>query len=357
MEETKFLINKTSVEESRLKKINWNDIKFGRVFTDHMLVMDFVDGEWQTPELVPFGNITHHPALLAIHYGQAIFEGMKAYKMDNGTPVIFRPDMNAKRFRLSAQRLGMADIPEELFEFCVEEFVSLERGWVPEGAGSSLYLRPFMYATDAYIGIKASETYRFMIIASPAVSGGVYYNAPLKVKIEETYTRAAQGGVGAAKAAGNYAAALYPEALAKKEGYQQLIWTDANTHEFIEEAGTMNILFVKDGKVITPAESDTILHGITKRSVVEVAKDLGYTVEERKITVKEIVEGLKDGSVVEAFGAGTAATIAPIQTIGFRGENHELTDDNRVISKRIAKEMEDIRFGKIEDRFGWLRKV
>lgn len=353
-----FTIKTTKVEESRIGEVDWNNTKFGRTFTDHMLVMDFKDGKWSVPELIPFANIEFHPALLALHYGQSIFEGMKAYKMEDGTPVIFRPDMNAKRFRKSARRLDMAEIPEELFEFCVEQFVSLDREWIPKEQGSSLYLRPFMFATDEYIGIKTSLNYRFMIIASPAVSGGVYYSEPLKVKIEEEYTRAANGGVGAAKAAGNYASALYPEKLAIEQGYHQLIWTDAKTHEYIEEAGTMNVLFVKDGVLITPSEeSDTILHGITKRSVVELAKDMGIPVEERKISVKEIVEGLENGSVTEAFGAGTAATIAPIREIGYRGKNFVLDEEKRTISRRVLKELDEIRIGKIADRFGWLRKV
>lgn len=355
MEVTNYSINKKLVEKSRLSEIDMDNVKFGRVFTDHMLIMDFIDGEWKTPEIVPFGNLTFHPALLSIHYGQSIFEGMKAYRTEAGKPVLFRPDLNAKRFAYSAKRMDMPEISPELFTFCVKEFVSQDKEWVPEKEGDSLYIRPFMFATDSYIGIKSSETYRFMIIASLAVSGGVYYSADLKVKIEEKYVRAAEGGVGSVKAAGNYGASLYPERKAKEEGYNQIIWTDAKSHEYVEEAGTMNLLFVKDGILITPSEeTDTILHGTTKRAVIDVAKSWGVKVEERKISVKEVIEGLENGSISEAFGAGTAATIAPITEIGFRSNHYKLDPENRTFSKKVLKTLNDIKFGRIKDENNWL---
>lgn len=358
METLKKSINIKKVERSKFNDVDWDKIKFGRVFTDHMLVMDYTDGSWQTPSIVPFANLNFHPALLSIHYGQSIFEGMKAYKTNQGEAVLFRPNLNAKRFKESAHRMAMPEISEDLYEFCLHEFLKVDKNWIPQGKGSSLYIRPFMFATDAYIGIKISDTYRFMIIASPAVSGGVYIGEPLKVKIEEKFTRAAEGGVGAVKAAGNYAASLYAEKLAREEGYHQIIWTDAKTHEYVEEAGTMNLIFIKDGKLITPGEdTDTILHGTTKRTVIDIAKDWGMEVEERKIMVKEVLEGLNDGTLTEAFGAGTAATIAPIQQIGYRGKDYILHKENQVFTNKVFAEINAIKTERIEDRFGWLKKI
>ena len=303
-------IQVSSVSESRISQVDWDNLPFGKVFSDHMLIMDYKDGEWQSPEIVPFGPISIHPATSALHYGQAIFEGMKANKSEAGDVLIFRPDMNAKRFQESCERMSMPIIPENLFVECVRKLVELDREWIPNKPGYSLYIRPFMFSTDEFVGIRPSEHYKFMIFSSPV---GAYYNEPVNVLIEEYYTRAAEGGVGRAKAAGNYGASLYPAKQGQLKGYHQLLWTDAKTHEFVEESGTMNIVFVIDGKIITPSEeSDTILRGITKRSVLEVAQQWGYEIEERKISVKEVIESIKNGSCTEAFGAGTAATIAHI---------------------------------------------
>lgn len=249
----------------------------------------------------------------------------------------------------------MPDISEELFLFCLNELLKYDDVWVPKKITNSMYIRPFMFATDGYTGIKPSETYRFMIFTCPV---GSYYTEAINLKIEQDFSRAAEGGVGAAKAAGNYAASLYPAKLAQDEGYHQLIWTDALTHEYIEEAGTMNILFVIDGVLVSPAESDTILAGITKRSVIEVAQDWGMPVEERKVSVKEIVKALEDGTLTEAFGAGTAATIAPIKMIGYKGKKYDLPgEEKRTFSKKVVEELDNMKYGKIEDRFGWVKKV
>jgi branched-chain amino acid aminotransferase len=356
METSKYTIKTTRTTKSKINEVDWSNIPFGRVFSDHMLVMDYIDGEWTEPEIMPFGDIAVHPATSAIHYGQSIFEGMKGYRLIDGDAVIFRPEMNAKRFRKSAKRLCMADIPEDLFLYCLDELLKFDNEWIPEERANSLYIRPFMFATDSFLGIKPSKNYRFMIFTCPV---GSYYTEPINVKIEEKYARAAEGGVGAAKAAGNYAASLYPAKLSQDQGFHQLIWTDAKTHEYIEEAGTMNILFVIDGKILTPSEdTDTILEGITKRSVVELAKDWGIPVEERKITVKEVIQALEEGRMTEAFGAGTAATIAPIKMIGFRGKEYHLPgEEKRTLSKKILEELDNIKAGKIEDRFGWIKKV
>jgi branched-chain amino acid aminotransferase len=346
----------TRVEESRINTVDFNNLPFGKFFSDHMFEMDFADGKWQTPTIVPFANLSLHPATSAIHYGQSIFEGLKAQKGDNGEVLVFRPDMNAKRFNESAVRMSMAPLPEEVFLEGLKTLLDLDRDWVSAKEGQSLYIRPFMFATDDYVGIRPSEKYKFLIITSPV---GAYYSEPVPVKIETHFTRAAQGGVGKAKAAGNYAASLYPAKLAAEEGYRQLIWTDAKTHEYIEEAGTMNVVFVINDTIITPSEeNDTILQGITKKSVLQIAKEWGYKVEERKITVAEIIESLKAGTMQDAFGAGTAATIAHISLIGYEGVNYELPPvESRELSNRIKDHITDYKKGRVEDKYNWLMKV
>lgn len=346
----------TRTTNSKLQTVDWNNLPFGKVFSDHMLVMDFADGEWKTPEILPFGPLSMHPATSVIHYGQSIFEGLKAYRMDNGEVAIFRPDMNGKRFEESCERMCMPVIPENVFVELTRKFVELESEWIPKKEGYSLYLRPFLFGTDEYIGIKPSDTYKFVIFACPV---GSYYNEPVNVKIEEYYTRASEGGVGRAKTAGNYAASLFPARLGQKKGYHQLLWTDGKTHEFIEESGTMNVMFVIDGKLITPSEdSDTILRGITKRSVVEVANLWGMPVEERKISVAELVKAHQEGRLTEAFGAGTAATIAHIAKIGYRDEDLILPPiEGRTFSLKVHQYLDDLKAGKVEDSFGWLCKI
>lgn len=351
-----YTVKITKNEKSKLNQIDWQNLGFGDVFSDHMLIMDYKDGKWQEPEILPFGPVPMHPSISAIHYGQSIFEGMKAYRTDEGKSVVFRPDKNATRFRLSAKRMCMPEIPEELFLFCLNQLLRVDDAWISNRPENSLYIRPFMFSTDGHTGVKVSKTYRFMIFTCPA---GAYYKDPLSVKIEEEYSRAVQGGVGNVKAAGNYGLSLYPTELAKKDGYQQIIWTDGRTHKYIDEAGTMNVMFVVDGKLWTPAEdTDTILHGVTKRSVIELAKDWGMTVEERKISVEEVVEALRNGSMTEAFGAGTAATIAPIKQIGFRGEHFDLPNNGKGdFSQKMGKALEDIKFGRVPDKFGWVKEI
>lgn len=345
----------TKTTQSRKEQVDWNNLPFGKVFSDHMLVMDYKNGAWQTPEIMPFHDLSLHPATSAIHYGQSIFEGMKANKNENGEVMIFRPELNAKRFAESCERMCMPEIPEEQFLDLVKKIVDFDRDWIPTKDGNSLYIRPFMFATDDYIGIKPSDTYKFIIFTCPV---GAYYAQPVRVKIEEFYTRAARGGVGRAKTAGNYGASLYPAKLAQEQGFHQLIWTDAIEHKFIEESGTMNIVFEIDGKLVTPSEDqDTILRGVTKRSVLDIAKAWGVEVEERKVSVEEIVAGLKNGSVTDAFGAGTAATIAQIAAIGFRDEVFELPPiEDRKLSNKINDHLNDIKSGKAADEFGWLMK-
>lgn len=345
-----FPVTKTS--DSKIKYFDWDHLDFGKNFSDHMFVMEYSDGVWGQGEIVPFANLTMHPAMSAIHYGQSIFEGLKANRTIDGKVSVFRPDMNAKRFNESAQRMCMPSIPEGLFVEAIRQLVSLDDEWVTSREGHSLYIRPFMYATDELVGIRPSRTYKFLIITTPV---GHYYSEPVNVKIEKSYTRAASGGVGRAKAAGNYAASMYPALLAQKEGYHQLVWTDAAEHKYIEESGTMNIVFQIGDKLITPDENhDTILRGITKRSVLQVAEMWGVEVEERMITIQEIVEAAKNGTLKDAFGAGTAATIAPIAMIGFEDEKFMLPPvEERVLSNKIKKYLSDVKVGRIEDEFGW----
>jgi branched-chain amino acid aminotransferase len=349
-------INVSKTQNSRLSSVDWDNLPFGKVFSDHMLVMDFTNGEWQVPEIIPFDTLDLHPATSAIHYGQSVFEGMKAKKTVDGGVLLFRPEMNAKRFSESCKRMCMPEIEEELFLELVKRVVEVDRNWVPNKEGYSLYIRPFMFATDNFIGIKPSENYKFIIFTCPV---GVYYTSPVNVKIEEYYSRAAIGGVGRAKTAGNYAASLYPAKKGREEGFHQLIWTDCVEHKYIEESGTMNVVFIIDGKMITPSEdTDTILKGVTKRSVVEIARHWGIEVEERKVTVEEIITALRDGRIQDAFGAGTAATIAPIAKIGFRGDLFELPPlESRELSIKIKAYLSDLKSGKIEDEMNWCVRV
>jgi branched-chain amino acid aminotransferase len=349
-------IKVTPTPKSHIDQVDWDNLPFGKIFSDHMLVMEYTNGEWQQAEIIPFGNLSFHPATSAIHYGQSIFEGMKANRAEDGRIFIFRPDMNAKRFSESCERMCMPVIPDDLFVELVRKTVEVDADWVPARPGYSLYIRPFMFATDEFVGIRPSETYKFIIFTCPV---GAYYSEPVNVKIEEFYTRAAMGGVGRAKTAGNYGASLFPARLGQKEGFHQLIWTDAKEHKYIEESGTMNIVFVMDGKLITPSEeADTILRGVTKRSVVEIAKHWGVEVEERKVSVEEIVDALRNGKIQDAFGAGTAATIAHIAKIGFRDEIFELPAiEKRELSNKIKNYLDDLKAGKIDDTFGWCLKV
>lgn len=343
-------------ETSNFSAVDWDNLPFGKVFSDHMFLMEYADGEWKQGAILPFQNISMHPAMSAIHYGQSIFEGLKAYRTINNEVNIFRPDMNAKRFAESAKRMCMPEVPEELFLEGIRKLVEMDSNWVTNRPGYSLYIRPFLFATDELVGIKPSDTYKFMIITSPV---GLYYSEPVRVKIEEHYTRAAIGGVGRAKAAGNYGASLYPAKQCQMQGFHQLVWTDAKEHKYIEESGTMNIVFQIGGKLITPSEdADTILRGITKRSVLEVAKKWGIEVEERKVSVEEIITASKNGTLQDAFGAGTAATIAQIAIIGYKNERLELPPlEGRTLSNKIKAYMDDMKTGRIDDEFGWNFKV
>jgi len=343
------------VTESRLHGVNFKELMFGRTFTDHMFVADFRGGTWQNLRIAPYGYMPISPASPAIHYGQAIFEGLKAHRGQHDELLVFRPIDNWKRMNISAERMALANVPEEVFMDGLITLLDLDREWVPKDDGSSLYIRPFLFSADEYIGIRPSVDFTFMIVASPS---GAYYSQPLRVKIEKKYTRAVEGGTGFAKAAGNYASAIYPSKIAQEKGYHQLIWTDGKRHEYIEESGTMNLMFVIEDTLVTPALSDSILAGITRDSVLTVARHWGMKVEERKISVSELVKGLQNGIVKEAFGVGTAATIARIEVIGYDGKDYNLPPVHETgFSKKVYAELDKIKRGKKEDAFNWVLKI
>jgi branched-chain amino acid aminotransferase len=340
----------TPIEKSKIDTVDINNIIMGFSFSDHMFICDYQDGQWQNPRIEPLTLIPTHPAAMALHYGQAIFEGMKATLGKDGTPLLFRPDENAKRLNFSADRMGMPIFPEDLFVESLKKLVAMEKNWIPTKEGSALYLRPFMYADEAFIGMRAATSFKFIVMASPS---GPIYSHKIKLYAETKYIRAANGGTGEAKAAGNYAAAIRPTEYAKSKGYDQVLWLDAQDFEYIQEVGTMNIFFKLDGKFITPDLSGSILSGITRMSVITVLRDKGYEVTERPITITEIKEAFANGTLEEAFGAGTAVGIAMIQEIGNQDFTLKLPVENPV-SEMVKQTLNDIKSQKIEDKFGWI---
>jgi branched-chain amino acid aminotransferase len=346
-----------SVEKSQTSKINsvdFSNLDFGRVFTDHMFVCDYKDGKWQTPKVTPYQAMTIDPSARVFHYGQAVFEGMKAYKDDNGKVFLFRPKQNFDRINKSSARLAMPAFPEDYFFNGLEALLKLDNAWIKPGIGNSLYLRPFVIATEPAISASPANEYRFMIICSPAKS---YYDAPVRVLIAEEYSRSADGGVGFAKAAGNYAAQFYPTSLAQQKGFQQIIWTDASTHKYLEEAGTMNVFFRINDKLITAPNNDRILDGVTRKSIIQLASDLGIECEVRQITVEEIKNAARDGSLKEIFGAGTAAVISPISAFEHKEELFEISGTEDSYAKLFKQTLLNIQHNISEDIHGWRREV
>ena len=348
-------ISITKISESRISQFDQTNIQFGKVYTDHMFVVDYSNSKWDNPRIIPYQPFSLSPATSALHYGQAIFEGMKAFKNGKGEISLFRPTDNAKRLNISADRMMMPSIPEDIFMEGLLELLKLDQEWVPDTKGSALYIRPYMFATDAFIGVKPSENYTFCIFCSPV---GPYYTNPLSVKIEDVYSRAVKGGTGFAKCAGNYAASLKPTWIAQSEGYDQILWTDALEHKYIEETGTTNIFFDINGKLVTPSKSDTLLAGITRDSVIKIAHSLNMPIEERKITVDELITAAKDGTLREAFISGTAATILNIKAIGYQGTKFEIDSENpNRLSEKIKNHLLQLRSGDIEDKWGWRYKL
>jgi len=344
------------VKTSKIQSVDFKNIQFGKQFSDHMFVADYKNGEWKNLKIVPYAPISISPSCAAIHYGQSVFEGMKAYKDSDGNVLLFRPTENAKRINMSAKRMCMPEIPETLFMDAIHQLVELDADWVPVAEDSSLYIRPFIFASEELLGVRPAEEYKFMIITSPVSS---YYTGPVDVKIETHYTRASEGGVGFAKAAGNYAAALYPAKLGQDQGYKQLIWTDANTHEYIEESGTMNVMFLINNVLITPSISlHTTLAGITRDSILTLAKEIGIKVEERRVSVKEVVDAARKNLLQDAFGTGTAATIAQIASITFNDERFELAPlEQRTVSNQISTLIQNIKRGRVVDTHNWIDKL
>ncbi|MFD0796918.1 branched-chain amino acid aminotransferase [Maribacter chungangensis] len=342
------------VKTSRIDQIDFNNLAFGSVFTDHMLVCDYKNGAWELPKIVPYQNISLDPSSKIFHYGQSIFEGMKAYKDKNDAIFLFRPLDNHKRFNISANRMCIPEIPEDYFMDGLTTLLKLDSAFIPTNAGSSLYIRPFMFASGKGFHASPADEYKFIIACAPS---GAYFAGEVKVLIEQTYSRSANGGVGFAKAGGNYAGQFYPTQLAIAKGYNQVIWTDDTEHEYIEEAGAMNIFVRINDTLITGPTSDRILDGITRKSIIEIAKKEGIPVEVRKITVTEVVNAAKAGTLKEMFGAGTAAVISPISAFGFKDTDYALPKLDTPYAQRIKKIITDIQYNKSDDPYGWRYKV
>lgn len=348
-------ITTTKVETSKLNDLDLENIPFGKYFTDHMLEADFENGEWTNVEIKPYQPLLLEPSLVALHYGQSIFEGMKAYKNVSGDAFVFRPFENFKRFNLSAERMNMPVIPEEIFIEGMRQLVELDKNWIPNREDHSLYIRPLMFATDTILGVRPSYTYKFLIILSPT---GPYYSKPMKIAVEEKYTRAAPGGVGFAKNAGNYGGSMMPATLAKQHGYDQVLWTDAFEHKWLQEVGMMNVGFVINNTVITPSlEENTILNGVTRDSVITLCKNMGIAVEERRISIDEVMDAYNNGSLKEVFGMGTAATIATICELKYRDVIMPLNINNYSLAPELKALLNNIKEGKIEDVHGWMFKI
>src|SRR5690554_3791310 len=340
---------------SKLEKTDFDNLPFGKNMSDHMFVADYEEGEWKDLRITPYAPLALNPANATLQYGQSVFEGMKAHKNEQGEVLLFRADANQRRLNESAKRMCIPEVPEDIFMEGLRRLLEIDRDWVPSRPGSSLYIRPFIFATDDYLGIRPSSKYKFMIFTCPV---GHYYAKPVKVKVETYYSRAIEGGTGFAKAAGNYAGSLYPALIAQQQGYDQLLWTDGKSHQFIEESGTMNVMFIINNKLVTaPTATGTILKGITRDSVLTLAREMGVEVEERFLTVTELKNALEQNTLQEAFGTGTAATIAHISLINVEGQDYTLPDvPGDAFSKKVLGLLEKIKFGRIEDQHGWIIK-
>ena len=345
----------TKVERSKLNDINLENVPFGKYFTDHMLEADYENGEWKNIEIKPYQPLLLSPSVAALHYGQAIFEGIKAYKNEAGEAAIFRPYDNYRRFNISAERMQMPAVPEEIFIQGMKQLIALDKAWIPKKADHSLYIRPFMFSSDEVIGVRPSDNYKFIILLSPT---GPYYTAPMRIYVEEQYVRAVPGGIGYAKAAGNYGAAMYATAQAKKKGYDQVLWTDAFEHKYVQEIGTMNVIFIIGDKAVTPdLGAGTILAGVTRNSALCLLQEIGFKVEERPVSIDELIEAYKAGSLYEVFGTGTAATISLIRELRYKDFVMQFDTDQWKTAPGIKNYLSDIREGRQEDKWGWMEKI
>lgn len=342
------------VKQSRIGQVNFSNLAFGKIFSDHMFFCHYKDGQWQQPQIKPYAPITLEPSASVFHYGQAVFEGMKAYKDDAGDIFLFRPFENYRRLNKSSKRLAIPEFPEEWFDQGLRQLLKIDSDWIQKGFGNSLYIRPFVIATAPGVMASPSKEYMFFIITSPVQS---YYGGDVKVKIADYYSRAANGGFGAAKAAGNYAGQFYPTQLAIEEGYQQIIWTDDTSHEYLEEAGTMNLFFRIDDTLITCPTSDRILDGVTRKSVITMAEKLGIKVEVRPVKVQELVQAAEKDTLQEIFGSGTAAVISPISGFGYNGKDYTFTRPEKTYAQTIKDAILNIQYNKTDDPFGWRIKI
>ena len=351
-----YKITVEKVKSSHIADVDFNHLPFGKHFSDHMFVADYYDGDWHDCRIVPFGNFSLHPALSSLHYGQAIFEGLKAEKDNEGNPIIFRPLKNMNRFNISADRMAMPEVPQELFMNAVDKLITLDKEWIPTTKDSSLYIRPYMFATEEFVGIKPAEHFRFVIFTGPV---GAYYNRPVKVFIHDKYVRAFPGGVGYAKCAGNYGAVMMPTREVQKMGYDQILWLDGIHHRYLQEIGTMNVFVIIDGVIITPAlDQGTILDGVTRDSMVRLAENEGYLIQERDISIDEVIHAYHEGKLEDMFGTGTAAVVSHIGEFHYKGETYELPPvEGREISNKLKERLTSIKSGKAEDVFNCLHAV
>lgn len=347
-----FPIYKTT--DSKITKVDFNNIPFGKVFSDHMFEMDYKDGQWVDAKIRPLAHLSVHPGNLAWHYGQSIFEGMKASISEDGKPVLFRAEKHIERLNASARRMCIPEISHEVFLAAIRKLVSLEKDWIPKAEGSALYLRPLVFATDEFIGVRASATYKFLIMCLPV---GPYYPKPVSLLAEETYVRAVMGGVGEAKTAGNYGASLFPAKKAIEAGYDQVMWLDAKEFRYVQEVGTMNIFFALEDKIITPITEGTILKGITRESIIHILRSRGHKVEEKRIDIQEVLDAHKSGYLKEVFGTGTAAVVANVKRIGYKGQDYLLNTDAYKIAPFVKDQINGIRSGKYADEFGWTEQL
>jgi len=339
------------ISHSRIHEVDFDHLEFGKQISDHMLVCDYFNEQWHEAQIVPFANLSLSPATLAFHYGQTVFEGMKAFRMQDGRANIFRIEKHYDRFVRSLERMCMAVPPKEIFVDGLKQLVNLDRDWIPTQDNCALYIRPFVIATEKFLGVWVSTDYRFIVITSPVPST---FAKPIKLKVETDHIRAARGGTGFAKCGGNYGGAFYPTQLARQQGYDQVLWTDARENKFIEESGMMNIMFVIDGKLITPPLSDTILDGVTRDTLLALAKSLEYTTEERPVSLDELENSFRNNIISEAFGAGTAAVVAPVKAINIRGTDFQLPEySHENLSAKLKQKLEQIRTGRMEDVDSW----
>jgi branched-chain amino acid aminotransferase len=342
----------TRTKKSALPEVDFNNLEFGKHISDHMVLADYDKGKWGASSVVPFGELRMTPAILSLHYGQSVFEGMKAFRMKDGSINIFRPHKHLSRMNKSLERMCMPKISEEMWLSSLQALIEVDSAWVPDGEGSSLYIRPLVFASESRLGVKVADQYKFVIMSCPV---GPYQSKPYRLKVESNYVRTAEGGTGFAKCAGNYGGAFYPTQIAREEGFDQVLWTDSKEHKYIDEVGMMNVMFVLNGNLVTPQLNTAILDGVTRDSILTLAKELPtFKIEERKVSLQEIEEGFAKGTLTEAFGAGTAAVVAPIAVIHINGKEYTIpTAGPTSFQQQIKKKLHNIRLGLEPDQYGW----